>query len=225
MSAVPTVNSASQLLLPKCGGAIDYDSHNDYEVLYDRIEFVCEGCCGYDPSTHREAMEEAIMQYLNVKYACLGVCDCNEDKDKDVVYLSLDTWIEDSESGCPDDCRRLVDLDVGDREGGGDGIEPRDKAGWSKRRRLNSQGGSNYSARKNCKYKKKKKNRRGRSRDRSTLKFVNWEEEEYKGKQRITHDDERGNRDDDAFDLEDGDDYYRHGGGWRSDIDDERGRL
>ena len=43
-----------------------------------------------------------------------------------MLYVSLDTWIEDSESGCPDDRRRLVDFDVGDEEGGGDGIGPRD---------------------------------------------------------------------------------------------------
>ena len=57
MSAVPTVTSASQRLLPKCDEAIDYDSYDDYEVLYGRLEFVCKGCCRYDPLTHMEAME------------------------------------------------------------------------------------------------------------------------------------------------------------------------
>ena len=62
------------------------------------------------------------MQYLNVEYACIGGGDC--DKDNDVLYVSLDTWIKDLESVCPNDRRRLVDLDVGDEEGSGDGIEP-----------------------------------------------------------------------------------------------------
>ena len=64
---------------------------------------------------------------------------CDKDKETDVLYISLNNWIEDTESGCPDERRRLVDLYVWGEEGSGDGIKPRDQAGWSQRQRLNSQ--------------------------------------------------------------------------------------
>ena len=60
---------------------------------------------------HREATEKSIIQYLNIEYACLGGGDCN--CNEDVLYVTLDTWIKDSESGCPDAHRRLVNLDGG----------------------------------------------------------------------------------------------------------------
>ena len=82
-----------------------------------------------------------MIQYLNVEYTFLvgGYCDCN--KDVDVLYVSLDNWIKDSESGCTDAHIRLVHLDVGYEEGVCDGIKPQDQAGWSQRRKLYSQYG------------------------------------------------------------------------------------
>ena len=72
---------------------------------------------------------------------------------------------------------------------------------------LSSHGALNYNVCSKCprKHKEKEKYRRGLRRARRTLKVVDGEEEEDKGKQRITRDDERGNIDDYAFNWDDGD--------------------
>ena len=73
----------------QCQGNFDPDLIDDNEEVYGRFEFACVGCCDYNETIHKAFMEEAIEEFINEELNCLG-----SGEDGDVLYVSLDTWIE-----------------------------------------------------------------------------------------------------------------------------------
>ena len=106
----------------QCQEDFDLDTIDDEEELFGRFEFSCDGCCDYDETIDKAKIEEVIMEYLNEEFTCLGAGN-----EGDVLYVSLNTWVEGL------DCSpRQFDIQRGSLR--------------QRKRRLESQGGSNYSS-------------------------------------------------------------------------------
>ena len=117
----------------QCQEDFDLDLIENDEDIHGQFEFTCVGCCNYNGTIHKNFIEEAIDQFINMEFTCQG-----SSEEGDVLYVSLDTWIEGPEcSG-----RRL-------RGHGG--------AFSQHQRHLASSGGLNYFACKNCNKKKQKR--------------------------------------------------------------------
>ena len=130
---------STALAVPReCQEEFDLDLIDDDEELFGRFEFSCVGCCGYNETIDKTKIEEVIMEYLNEEFTCQGGGEEGE-----VLYVSLDTWVEG--------------LECSERQ-----LEIHGGALRQQQRRLESRGGSNYnySSCKNCKKKKKKKSQR-----------------------------------------------------------------
>ena len=70
---------------------VDFDPYliDNNEEVYGRFEFACVGCCNYNKTIHKTLMDEAIEEFINEELTCL-----NYGEEGDVLYVSLDTWIE-----------------------------------------------------------------------------------------------------------------------------------
>ena len=112
----------TQAVTNQCQADFDLDTIDDEEELFGRFEFSCDGCCDYDETIYKANIEEVIMEYLNEELTCQGAGD-----EGDVLYVSLDTWVEGL------DCSpRQLDSHIGSLRQ------------WQ--RHLESQGGLNYSS-------------------------------------------------------------------------------